>query len=369
MSLKVTIFVDMISGMGGTRTFLERLILFHSKQRYSTLLVIPRSNLDESLKKFIYENNTNLLTVSDRSHYFYKSYISLFYDLYVFIKAKRQFRADLSICSVSSPGFLLGGYIFRSPLIYLLHTYPNKPSKNFSMIRQFGFPLDGKKRIVTVSKAAKRAIIDYWNLHPNSISVLYNSVRLPLTNMNKSPQYKNNFILTAGHVISYKNPTVWYSVAKKVLEKFPNCVFVWAGDGLLLDEMRKKAEQDAMSHSIIFRGFCQNMDDLYLHSNIYFHPSRQESHGLAILEAMSYRLPVVSSNAGGIPESVINGKTGFLHDCDDIDGFFNSICLLLSNPEKAKLLGSNGFDNIIKKFSIDSQDKMIRELYESVSNL
>ena len=55
-------------------------------------------------------------------------------------------------------------------------------------------------------------------------------------------------------------------------------------------------------------------------SDLFLLPSQQESFGLAALEAMACRVPVVASAVGGLSEVIEHGRTGFLHDLDDLDG-------------------------------------------------
>jgi glycosyltransferase involved in cell wall biosynthesis len=69
-------------------------------------------------------------------------------------------------------------------------------------------------------------------------------------------------------------------------------------------------------------------------------PSVQESFGLAALEAMACGVPVVASNAGGIPEVVDDGVTGYLHDPDDLDGMARSILTMLSEREQWQRMSS-----------------------------
>ena len=62
-------------------------------------------------------------------------------------------------------------------------------------------------------------------------------------------------------------------------------------------------------------------------------PSEQESFGLAALEAMAARTPVISSNAGGIPEVNIQGETGYLAETGNVEAMSNYCIKLLSDDE------------------------------------
>src|SRR5699024_10027603 len=68
-------------------------------------------------------------------------------------------------------------------------------------------------------------------------------------------------------------------------------------------------------------------------SDVFILPSANESFGLAALEAMACRVPVISSNIGGIPEVNEEGVTGFLSDVGDIRAMSANTLKLLQNPE------------------------------------
>ena len=70
-------------------------------------------------------------------------------------------------------------------------------------------------------------------------------------------------------------------------------------------------------------------------------PSESESFGLAALEAMACKVPVISSNAGGLPELNIDGETGFLKDVGDVDGMAEKAIYILENEERLQTFKDN----------------------------
>jgi glycosyltransferase involved in cell wall biosynthesis len=96
-------------------------------------------------------------------------------------------------------------------------------------------------------------------------------------------------------------------------------------------------------------------------------PSAYESFGLAALEAMGCQVPVISSNAGGIPEINIHGVTGYLTDVGDIDAMVKYSIELLSDEKKLVQFKINALAQA-QKFNINNIIPMYENLYESVLN-
>jgi glycosyltransferase involved in cell wall biosynthesis len=91
---------------------------------------------------------------------------------------------------------------------------------------------------------------------------------------------------------------------------------------------------------------------LYLeHAKVFCLPSRTEAFGIAILEAGAYRLPVVASRVGGIPEIVIDGETGLLVEPDDVKALAAALGRVLFDPDLARDLGERLYRRVAGSFS------------------
>ena len=88
-------------------------------------------------------------------------------------------------------------------------------------------------------------------------------------------------------------------------------------------------------------------------SSVVVVPSRMESLPTTIKEAFYLNIPVVGSNVGGIPELIIDNKTGLLIPSENPDKLADAVNELLSNTEKAKKLANNGMDFVKKNMTWD----------------
>lgn len=104
------------------------------------------------------------------------------------------------------------------------------------------------------------------------------------------------------------------------------------------------------------------MEDILAVSDLFILPSEYESFGLAALEAMAAEVPVISTNAGGLPEININGYSGYLSNVGDVDDMTKNIISLFADNEKYLQFKKNALEQA-KKFDISNIVPVYEALY------
>jgi L-malate glycosyltransferase len=117
-------------------------------------------------------------------------------------------------------------------------------------------------------------------------------------------------------------------VFEKVHAEIPSKLLM-IGDGPERQHAEDIARHLPFAHDIRFIGKQEQMDEILSITDMFILPSQYESFGLSALEAMACRVPVISSNAGGIPEINVHGKTGFLSNVGDIDDMAKNALYIL----------------------------------------
>jgi N-acetyl-alpha-D-glucosaminyl L-malate synthase BshA len=111
------------------------------------------------------------------------------------------------------------------------------------------------------------------------------------------------------------------------------CRLVFAGDGPELSRAMTKVREMGLMDRVIFCGRQDDVAEILSLADIMLLPSEKESFGLVALEAMACGVPTVGSLAGGIPELISDGETGFLSPIGDTDSMANNVIRLLRDKE------------------------------------
>jgi len=140
---------------------------------------------------------------------------------------------------------------------------------------------------------------------------------------------------------------------------------VMVGDGPEKAGAENLARELGVERDVLFLGNQDCMEELLPLADVFLLPSSSESFGLVALEAMSAEVPVVASNAGGIPEVVDHGITGFLHDSGHTSGFVSSILRLFAQEPLRRRMGRAGRRVARKRFTADEMVSRYLQVYES----
>ncbi|MCF8292690.1 MAG: N-acetyl-alpha-D-glucosaminyl L-malate synthase BshA [Chitinophagaceae bacterium] len=151
---------------------------------------------------------------------------------------------------------------------------------------------------------------------------------------------------------------------EKVRSAIP-CKLLMIGDGPERQTMEQLCRELGTCDDIRFLGKQDKLEEILSITDLFMLPSAYESFGLAALEAMACRVPVISSNAGGIPEINIHGVTGYLTDVGDIESMAKYSLELLRDETKLEQFKENAL-NQAQKFHINQIIPLYEALYEKV---
>lgn len=143
------------------------------------------------------------------------------------------------------------------------------------------------------------------------------------------------------------------------------CKLLLVGEGPDLDVAWKLVEKHGLKKDVVFLGKRDEVAPLLSLADILLLPSEKESFGLVALEAMACGVPVIGSNAGGIPEVVEHGRSGFLSAVGDVDDMAKNTLVLLNDHTKWQTYSQQARERA-KLFSLEEKVTDYERLYEMV---
>lgn len=223
--------------------------------------------------------------------------------------------------------------------------------------------------IIAPSLYAKKKL-EKIGLDPQKIKVIPCGVDIPADIPLKS-ESSTIRCLAVGRMVQKKGPLFLLKAFKGALDSFSGLFLDYAGDGPLMPDAVKFVQENKLEKKVTFHGVCAHEKilkllkdaDIFLQHSIT-DPDNGDQEGLpvAILEAMAYGLPVISTVHAGIPEAVIDGVTGLLTAEGAINDMTASINHLAQSFEKRIEMGLAGRRAARENFSWDLERQNLRTL-------
>ncbi len=144
-----------------------------------------------------------------------------------------------------------------------------------------------------------------------------------------------------------------------------NAKLILVGDGPERHNIEQLCRDLDLCDGISFLGKQDAVEEVLSIGDLFLMPSETESFGLAALEAMACEVPVISSNAGGIPELNVEGVTGFLCNVGDVDAMAEKAVYILSDEKRLLEFKHNARERALE-FHIDKIVPQYEHMYEEV---
>ncbi len=235
------------------------------------------------------------------------------------------------------------------------------------------FSINQSNTITTVSESLKKDTLQFFSIHKN-IEVITNFIdntefdECISCNRNQFAQPDEKILIHVSNLRPVKRIQDVLQVFKNVQKKVKSKLII-IGEGPEMEIVSQFLEENPnLIDKIRLLGKVNDLYRILQLCDVFLLPSEQESFGLAALEAMAASTPVVSSNAGGIPEVNIQGETGYLTEVGNVEAMSNYTIKLLSNDDLLQQMKHNAkqqaerFD--IKKILPLYEDMYVRTLEE-----
>ena len=235
-------------------------------------------------------------------------------------------------CGFVPAGGISAAALCRLPIVYSEHGIPwNGLQDSSKIIRD----LKQVNSLIAISEDSAECIRKSC-LWSSKIPIIRHIVPMPVIKPGiiKHQSYLPLTITCVAMMRPEKGHAILLQAAAQVIESYPQTQFFLIGDGPTRSDLEKQACKLGISDQIIFKGVLSHseVECAFQQTDIFVLPTFRESLGIAMIEAMSYGLPVVGTNAGGLLDLVKNGKNGLLVPPGNPDALADALRALIENP-------------------------------------
>lgn len=203
------------------------------------------------------------------------------------------------------------------------------------------FSINSSNGVTAVSEDLRQNTLDHFDI-TREIKVIPNFVDFRRFKKQKKDHFKKaicpndeRLIVHTSNFRKVKRVDDVVKIFSKIKGKIPAKLLL-VGDGPERPYIENLSKELDVWEDIRFLGKLTAVEEVLSVADLFIMPSEKESFGLAALEAMACELPVVSSNAGGIPELNVHGETGFISDIGDLDSMAANALTILEEKNLAK---------------------------------
>lgn len=229
-------------------------------------------------------------------------------------------------------------------------------------------------RVIAVSEATRRIMADIERVPESKVVMVYNGAEpLPVPSTSSVRALRHDLgleceavCLVVARLHEEKGHRVLFDALPRVLSHVDSLAVLLAGDGPHRAQLELEVQRRGLNSVVRFLGRRHDIPELISLSSVVVLPSLAESFGFAVLEAMSLSRPVVAAGTGGIPEVMVDGRTGLLAPPGNADALAVALSRVLRDREWAMALGEEGGRRALF-FSVDRMLRGYEAVYEAVN--
>jgi glycosyltransferase involved in cell wall biosynthesis len=271
--------------------------------------------------------------------------------------------------SVFLEGGLAGALARTRVMVHTVHgpyaAYPPSIGSRLKLsLRHFLERLVSRRfdRIVTVSNAIRSYVETAIRIPSNRLLTVHNGISANARPPHR-PEREIITFMTVGRLSPIKNHAMMLRAFHRLAELRPHVRLVIVGDGpersTLEDDIKRLDLEDKVS----LPGFRPKIDLLLAEADVFMLTSRYEGISIALLEAMRSGLPAIGTSVGGIPETIVEGITGFLIAPDDDEALAGAMRRLADSRLLRETMGKRGYDHFLSDFTLQIMLSRYQQLY------
>lgn len=199
------------------------------------------------------------------------------------------------------------------------------------------------------------------------VQILNNPIEIPDPSLINTKLRDNPVILSLGEIGQRKGTFDTLQIVPSVQAQHPTAAFWLGGDGAV-DEVRHKIAGKPWQEQVHLLGWVTGDEKqrVWQSASLFLLPSYAEGLPLAVLEAMSWALPVVTTTVGGLPDLIVHGQNGYLVEPGDLDVLADTINAVLGDTQQAKTVGAKARQTVEQQYDIHVILEDLYRLYRTL---
>ncbi|HEX8905971.1 MAG TPA: N-acetyl-alpha-D-glucosaminyl L-malate synthase BshA, partial [Longimicrobiaceae bacterium] len=243
--------------------------------------------------------------------------------------------------------------------------------RNFWEITRFS--IQKSDGITAVSDYLKRETVDAFRLPDSTpIQVIPNFVDPDSYSRERYPCWKTAFLRDGEKLVLHVSNFRPVKRVRDVVRTFARLTrevpsrLVFVGDGPDRPEAADEARTLGVTDRVVFLGKQDTVAEIMACADLLLLPSQNESFGLVALEAMASGVPVIASNAGGLPEVVEDGETGFLSPVGDVEAMAEGAAAILRDDGTWRRFSAAARQSAVERYGVQKVIPQYERYYEQI---
>lgn len=228
------------------------------------------------------------------------------------------------------------------------------------------------KKIICISQAVQKKVLKIVN-YPSQSTIIYSGIdasrfKSSTGFLKKSYNLPEDVILigVTAAIEPAKDLQVFVDTAALVTSQYPKTAFFIIGDGPEKEAIQQYISQKNLGSKVMITGFLTNVEEILPELDIFLMTSQTEGLGTSILDAFACRIPVVATDAGGIPEMVKHEKTGLLAPIKSSEKLAVQLLRLINQPSLGEHLAQQAFQLLTQSFTHQIMAQRTLDIYNQV---
>ena len=236
----------------------------------------------------------------------------------------------------------------------------------FSILRSDG--------ITAVSGYLKQETVDAFQVPADRLEVIPNFVDPDLYSRERYPCWKTAFLRDGEKLVLHVSNFRAVKRVRDVVRTFARLSrevparLVMVGDGPDRPEAADEARQQGITERVVFLGKQDSVAEIMACADLLLLPSANESFGLVALEAMASGVPVIASRAGGLPEVVDDGETGYLAPVGDVEAMADGAARILRDTGTWRRFSTAARQSAVERYGQHIIIPQYERYYERIVN-